>query len=113
MKRAVLDQLRAGQFDLIALQEVNRNFEKSILRESWTMDFIVTSLNDSAREGVEGCLLLVRRELVGRGSLVEFVKLAGARNEIKGLIVLKLFEQGREKVREELFCCDLKVLLTI
>lgn len=68
------------------------------MRKTW----VVSDLNGFMRasgDRNEGCMVLVKAGLAGRGSGAEFVKLMKGREDLgKALIVLKLWSGGMEKV---------------
>ena len=102
---ALLVILQHCRLDIIALQEITVGFYARLLAENWVrQNWVVTSLTEFKRvsgDRAEGCVVLVKAGLVGRGSRVEFLRLDKSRDELgKALIVLKLHSGGREKVRE-------------
>ena len=102
---ALLSILQHSNLDVIALQEVTSTFSKSLLAKKWVREnWVVTSLNAFKKisgDKEEGCMMLIKAGLVGRGSTVEMIKLekAPGNHELgKALIVLKLHSDGVEKV---------------
>lgn len=110
---ALLEILKSSECDVIALQEVSQSFEKSLKEESYfKTGFSMTSWKDYTRiagkgtggrgkpGSVEGVMILVRKELIGRGSSCGVVKLNVAQGEGgKGLVIVKLFSGQQEVLR--------------
>lgn len=109
---ALLRVLREARFDIAALQEVTLAFFAAIQRAGWAREYVVSGAREYLRAagkgdggkgkegGPEAVVFLVRRELVGAGSEVGFVRLPCGRGEAgKALVVLRLFGAGVEQVR--------------
>ncbi|GAA6035253.1 hypothetical protein JCM8097_008785 [Rhodosporidiobolus ruineniae] len=112
---AVLDLLRSARADVIALQEVTAAFFRRLQDQAWVQQayvlantpegFWTVAGKDGRGPGSkpgerEACVVLVRKDLVGRGSRVELVKLPRASDEGgKAAVVVNLHSGGREQLR--------------
>ncbi|GJN91871.1 hypothetical protein Rhopal_004896-T1 [Rhodotorula paludigena] len=116
--RAILDLLSSSRADLIALQEVSAAFFARLCAEPFFRtgagDWLVTTPDEywraagpgapADRRGKvgeeEACVVLLRRELVGRLSEVGVLRLERARDEgAKAAIALRLFDGDAERLR--------------
>ncbi|GAA5853480.1 hypothetical protein JCM8547_002473 [Rhodosporidiobolus lusitaniae] len=115
--RALLRVLRRAAergSHVIALQEVSSAFFSRLTSEPWVKENWATTTPEGfwkvaghggkgpkSKEGErEACVLLVKKEVLGRGSSIDLVKLPRARDEQgKAVIVAKLRNGGRERIR--------------
>lgn len=109
---ALLRVLHEARFDIAALQEVTPAFFAALQKAGWTKEYALSGAQEflhaaghggggwGKEGGPEAVVLLVRRELVGAGSRVGFVRMPTGRGEGgKALVVLRLFSRGEEQVR--------------
>jgi endonuclease/exonuclease/phosphatase family metal-dependent hydrolase len=111
--RALLSIIHNLNADIISLQEVSVAFYRALMEQEGTGEYYASSLEryfevaglgvggkGGKQGGREGVVMLVKKELVGRGSEVRMVMMESARGEGgKALLVLKLVHEGEEKVR--------------
>ena len=101
--RTLLRVMRSSRGDVFALQEVSAAFEALLQREAWVRDFAISQSReffDEAGDGAggggkeggpEAVLLMVRKELVGRGSALTYERLkVGPGERGKALVLLRL-----------------------
>ncbi|GAA5890918.1 hypothetical protein JCM6882_008856 [Rhodosporidiobolus microsporus] len=111
---ALLSLLRSSHAHVLALQEISLAFFRLLVSQPWVRDSWAATTPEGywgvageggggpgSKQGArEACVVLVRKELLGRGSGVGFVKLPRARDEQgKALVVASLHSAGREQLR--------------
>lgn len=115
--RTLLRTLRSARADIIALQEISAEFEAHLQREAWARDFAMSVSREffnaagagaGARGGKEGkpeaVVVMVRTELLGRGSAVSYERLeVGPGERGKALVQLRLKGASGGEVRK---CTD-------
>ena len=96
--KTILSILKHSKADVIALQEINTNLERTLRRERWLRDhWAITSLQDyflssthgesltqNATNGSDGCLLGIRKQLMNgeAGTDGQMLRLAGSQGKV-------------------------------